>query len=194
MESKINRPTAASGGFVFGSLLVVTGIFLLLAQYLPSDYARYGWALFVVMAGGAFLFIGMTARSVSGLVIPGSIITVVGLILAVQETFGLYATWTYAWALAFPGSFGLGLAIQGTMVGRSEQVRVGARMMTTGAVLFLIFGAIFEGIFQFSGRGFGAAGDTLIPLALIATGVLLIAIRFVGGRPAATPPTQLPAG
>jgi len=43
-------------------------------------------------------------------VIPGSIITIAGLVLAVQNTFDLFATWAYAWALVAPGGVGLGIA------------------------------------------------------------------------------------
>jgi hypothetical protein len=192
MQNQVNRPSATSGGFVVGLLLVLTGVFFLVARYLPSDVGQYGWPLFVVMAGVVLLVIGMTGRSVSGFVVPGSIVTVVGSILAVQSAFGLFATWSYAWALAFPGAVGLGIAIQGMMVGNGDQVRTGTRMMATGAVLFAIFGAIFEGLLHVSGYDFGTVGDLLIALMLIASGVVLIIVRIASGRSGATPPTPLP--
>jgi hypothetical protein len=198
MQSQMNRPTVTSGGSLVGLLLVLAGVYFLIARYLPFDIGQYGWPLFVVLTGATILVVGMSVRAMSGLVIPGSVVTVIGLILAVQNTFSLWATWSYAWALAFPGAIGLGIAIQGMIVGNRNRVRAGARTMSTGVVLFLVFGAFFEGILHVSGYDLGSVGDLLIPLALIASGVVLIVIRLFSGRPGAgsqapAPPTA-PAG
>jgi len=53
----------------------------------------------------------------------GGILTMVGVVLAVQEAYDLYQTWAYAWALVAPGGVGLGLTIYGLFTGRRDDLR-----------------------------------------------------------------------
>jgi len=103
------------GLVVLGAILVVLGALFLAGQLAPVsfDVGHYGWPVVVILPGLAFLAFGLFLDGASGLVIPGSIITIAGLVLAVQNTFDLFATWAYAWALVAPGGVGLGIALQG---------------------------------------------------------------------------------
>ena len=184
MQNQMNRQTSVGGGLGLGVFLIVAGIVFLFARFLPFDIGQYGWPLFVIMAGAAFMIIGLTSRSTAGFVVPGAIVSVVGLILAVQNAFGLWAAWSYAWALVFPFAVGIGIALLGMQLNRPEQVKTGTRMAGMGIVLFLVFGAFFEGILHVSGYDFGVAGNVVIPLVLIFSGVVLIVLRTATNRPA----------
>ncbi|HET7465282.1 MAG TPA: hypothetical protein VFL29_01335 [Candidatus Dormibacteraeota bacterium] len=181
MQNQMHRQSTVGGGAGLGLLLIAAGLVFLVARLLPFDIGQYGWPLFIVMFGLAFLLIGMTT-SASGFVVPGSIATVVGLILAVQNTFDLWASWSYAWALVFPFSIGVGTALLGMRSDRPDQVRTGTGMAGTGIALFLVFGAFFEGILHVDGFEIGSVGDLLIALILIGSGVLLLILRMASNR------------
>src|SRR5437016_5170969 len=128
----------ASGSLILGLLLVLVGAAYLFGQYVPRplfavDLGHYGWPLFVIVPGLALLAVGVTNRSVSGLCIPGAIVTMTGIVLAIQNTFDLFATWAYAWALVAPGGAGLGMFIQGIATGQPGLRAAGLRTMGIGA-------------------------------------------------------------
>lgn len=193
MQNQFKRQASVSGGWGLGVFLIVAGIVFLLARLLPFDMGQYTWPLFVIAAGAMFLALGLAGRSLAGFVIPGSIVTMAGLILAVQNTFGVWAAWSYAWALVFPFSVGVGIALLGMQLGQPDQVRIGSRMAGTGVVLFLVFGTFFEGILHVSGIDLGSVGDLIIPVVLIGTGLVLIVLRMATSRPRPSVPPAPPA-
>jgi hypothetical protein len=67
----------------------------------------------------------------------------VGVILLYQSTADHFESWTYAWALVFPTSTGLGRMVYGSLKGREEMVVTGGRSALIGAVLFVV-GAFFR--------------------------------------------------
>lgn len=186
------------GSLVFGALLVVAGILLLVAQYASIDLGRYGWPLYVIVPGLALLLVGLLMRGASGLVVPGAIVTATGLVLAAQNTFNLWATWAYAWALIFPGGAGVGLALQGRVRGSARQVEAGLQGALLGLALFVVLGAFFEGVVHVSGLYLGAVGQVALAVALIVVGLVLLAARARPRRPVGTaveasPPPEPPA-
>src|SRR5437879_10123465 len=72
---------------VLGGLLVVLGAILLAGQFVRVDIGHYGWPFFIIAPGILILFVGLTARGAvsEGLAIFGSIVTVAGVILLVQD-------------------------------------------------------------------------------------------------------------
>lgn len=189
MQNNINRQSVFTGGTGLGLLLILAGVFFLVAQHLPFDVGQFGWPLFVILFGVAFLFIGL-ATPASGFVVPGSIATMVGLILAVQNAFDLWAAWSYAWALVFPFSLGIGVALLGMQTKNQRQVRDGTRMVGTGIALFLVFGAFFEGILHVDGFVINSTGDLLIAFVLIASGVVLLVLRMATAQAKVRPGGQ----
>ena len=170
------------GSVALGAILVLVGAAYLATQYLPRpvlevDLGHYGWPVFVIVPGLVLLGFGLAAKGLSGLTVPGSIVTIVGLVLAVQNTFDLFATWAYAWALVAPGGVGLGLWLQGVVTRRPAQRAAGLRTMGLGLALFLVGAAFFEGVVHVSGREFGIVGQVLLPALLIAAGVWLLVRR-----------------
>jgi hypothetical protein len=182
-------PPGRRTGELLGALLVAAGLVLLVAQYARIDLGQYGWPLFVIVPGLALLLIGFLTAGASGLLVPGAIVTATGLVLAVQNTFDLWATWAYAWALIAPGAAGVGIALQGRVRGSPGQVEAGLRTAAIGLGLFVVFGAFFEGVGHVSGLDLGAIGQLVLPLALIVVGLALLAARWFSSR-AARPPVE----
>jgi hypothetical protein len=185
MQNQINptnRRSPSDAGVVWGILLVFAGIFFLAVRYAPSDLGQFGWPFFVLVPGLVLLFIGATVRSVAGLLVPGTVVTVVALILAVQNTFDLWASWAYAWALVAPGAFGLGAALLGLARHDRKQTDDGMRAALVGVAMFFVFAVFFEGILHVSGLNFGAPFDIVLPVFLIAIGAALMAFRLVRPR------------
>lgn len=161
------------GSLVGGILLIVFGVLALFGQIFRGfDFWGTFWPFFVI-GFGAMFFVGMAAggKSASGLAIPGSIISVIGLMLFVQNLTGHWESWAYSWAVIVI-SVGLGILIMGYWSGDEGQRRAGWGVMKIGAILFILFGAFFEMIFN----SFGFA-RFLFPVVLIALGVYLILSR-----------------
>jgi hypothetical protein len=170
------------GGVVLGIVLIGLGVLFLLDRAIDVDLASAGWPLFVVVPGLALLALGTAQPGAAGtgLAVGGGITTVVGLILAVQNATGLWATWAYAWALVGPGGTGLGLLAHGLAHGDRSQRSAGVRSIASGVGLFLAFGLFFEGIIGLSGRPL--LTTDLGPIVLIAAGVVVIALALSRGR------------
>lgn len=163
--------------------LLALGVVALAAEFAPKpafDAGRYLWPALVILPGVAFLAAGSTLDGVSGLVIPGAIITITGLVLAVQNTFGVWATWAYAWALIAPGGVGVGLLIQGWLRRSPDERRVGWGLLWLGLGSFVVLGAFFEGVLHISGFDLGPAGKGLVPGILILAGLALLVRNLVG--------------
>jgi hypothetical protein len=163
------RPPRQS--IVLGGLLVLIGAILLAGQFVRVDVGHYGWPFFVIAPGVLILFVALTARGAlsEGLAIFGSIVTVSGLILLVQDATDHYESWAYAWTLVVPGAIGLGMVLYGLTAHRDGNVRSGTRLLGIALVLFLLGAAFFEGII-------GIGGYHLDNRAGVALGVLIIAV------------------
>jgi hypothetical protein len=170
------------GGVALGLILIGLGVLFLVERVADVDLGRFGWPLFVIVPGLLILAWGVTAggREGAGIAAGGGITTMVGLILAVQNATGLWATWAYAWALVGPGGTGLGLIVYGLFRGDRTQLWNGLRSLAAGLVLFAAFGLFFEGVIGLSGRPF-LTGDAL-PFALIALGVVVLGAAVLRGR------------
>jgi hypothetical protein len=165
---------------VAGLALVLLGALALVGQQFGLDPFGLGWPLWVI-GPGVVLFAASFAvggPAGVGLAIPGAIVTVVGLVLAVQQATGLWATWAYVWALVAPGGVGLGMAAYGVVTGRRELVRTGFPLIGIGLALFLGFGLFFEGVLRISGaampdiRSILAGGLVLLGLLVLASAAL----------------------
>lgn len=154
-----------------GLVLVLIGVLLL--------FVRVGevssWPLFVIVPGLALLGLALfgPARQ-AGLAVPGSIVTMVGLILALQEATGTYQTWSYAWGLVL-AAVGIGTFLQASIETRPAGQREGLRLAGVGLALFAGFGVFFEA-FVFADAMRGVVG-WLVPAALIAAGVWMLLRR-----------------
>jgi hypothetical protein len=134
-----------------GIVLVVTGGLFLADQLLDIQIMRFFWPLLLVLFGLTF-FIGMVfaGKRGAGLAIPGALITTIGLLLFIQNTFNLWVTWTYAWGLLISAT-GLGMLIMNIYLKRVGVRRVAGLLIGIGLTLFVVFGLLFEIILNIAG-------------------------------------------
>lgn len=182
--SQLSAPTlrgsSPGGGVILGLVLVGVGILFLLQEFLNVDVWQYSWPLIFVAAGVLF-FVAMvvSGRTYGGLAVPGSILTVMGLILLVQNAFDQFESWAYAWALIFPTALGIGRLIDGLWTGRPSLRESGIRQTWTGLVIFVLFAAFFELVLNLSGFFREDVGQLAFPALLIVVGVLLLLSRII---------------
>ena len=172
---------SAPPGLVAGVILVIIGAALLVSRFVDISYGGVTWPLWIVVPGVALL-VGsffIPPRGGLGLAVPGMIVTIVGLVLWVQEVYGLYATWAYAWALVAPTGPGLAMLLYGLVHRDGELVGDGFRTTLVGLGLFLGFALFFEGVIGLSGDPIPNL-DQLAPYGIIALGVLLLILSFFG--------------
>ncbi len=165
----MNNDRARNAGNVAVALVLIgLGVLFLLGQITGIRWGAWLWPFTVILPGLA-LFVGMLLAGPkgSGLAIPASIVTMVGLILLYQNTFRHWESWSYAWALIFPTAVGLGLIIEGIYGGHPENVRTGRTMLAIGIIVFVMAGAAFE-LLIFGGRGLGRY---VWPLLLVGGGI-----------------------
>jgi hypothetical protein len=170
------------GGVVLGLILIALGGLFLVERATGFDLADAGWPLFVVVPGILILLWGlsMTGREGVGLAVGGGITTVVGLILAVQNLTGRWATWAYAWALVGPGGTGVGLLAYGVSHRDQGMITNGLRSLGSGLALFVAFGLFFEGVIGLSGQPF--LSTDIGPVILIGIGVAVLLFGVFRGR------------
>lgn len=163
-----------TGSLIGGAVLIGLGILALLSELFERlNFWGTFWP-FIIIGIGAMFFAGMAAggKSTAPLAIPGSIISLIGLTLFVQNLTGHYESWAYVWTVIV-FSVGLGIFIMGRWNGDAGSVHGGKGVMRTGAILFLIFAAFFEGLifrtFSFSGY--------ILPAGLIVLGLYLVLKR-----------------
>jgi len=177
-------PTARRAGssVAFGVVLVVLGLFALLVQFTGFD-AGQSWPLFVVIPGLTLLVVGYISLG-TGALIPGAILTVIGLILAYQSSTGDWPSWAFAWPLVAPGGVGLGLFLQGIRNRDSHLLRQGRVLMFVAAIIFMIGFVIFATIFRISDMDYGWFGKAALPALLIVVGLVLLARSIQRSRAA----------
>ena len=154
-----------------GIVLIALGAIFLLGRFV--DLGAAVWPLIVMAPGIALLawaFLG--GREATGLAVPGSIVTMVGLILFIQNATNRFETWSYAWGLVV-AAVGIGTWLYGSLAHKDDKVQEGVRTFTVGLALFAGFGLFFEFVIGIGGRG-GLLGTWLLPLLLIAAGAALL--------------------
>lgn len=157
---------------VLGLLLILFGLFLLVAQTIPElrDWLgiEYSWPLLVVGTGAALLVMGL-ALGVPEMAIPATIVGGIGGLLLWQNVTGNWESWAYTWTL-IPGFVGVGLLLAGLLRGGSRSMtQSGTSLVVMSLVFFAIFGTFFGGLDSMG---------TFWPILLIAVGALLVAWSF----------------
>jgi hypothetical protein len=172
-EVSVDTSNRTIGSIIGGVLLIAFGL-LALASQLFRGFNFWGtfWPLILIGIGIVF-FAGMFAagRSGGGLAIPGAIFSGIGLMMFFQNLTNHWESWSYGWTVIVM-SVGVGIYIAGWWATSESQKQAGIRVFTIGLILFVIFGAFFEMIFQSSGLA-----QIIFPLALVALGAYLIFTR-----------------
>jgi hypothetical protein len=116
-----------------------------------------------------------------GLAIPASIVTIMGVILLVQNSFNLWQTWAYAWALVFPTSVGIGTWLIGWWADDPARRRSGQRTTEIVLMMSLGFAAFFELVLNLSGFWWQPSlGATAFAILLMLVGAYLLLWRGNG--------------
>jgi hypothetical protein len=168
-------------GIALGVVLVVVGLFYLVVQVAAVDLSSFGWPLFVIIPGVTLLIVGIISLG-TGAAIPGGILTMVGLVLAYQNSTGHWTSWAYAWALVAPGGVGLGLFLQGLRERNSHLVRQGRSLMFIAALIFMVGFVFFESILNISGINEQPVVRAALPALFIVIGILLLARSISNSR------------
>jgi len=168
------KPSGRGGSTIaLGVVLVVLGLFALLVQFTGFD-AGGSWPLFVVIPGLTLLLVGFLSLG-TGALIPGAILTVIGLILAYMNATQDWPAWAFAWPLVAPGGVGLGIWLQGLRTSDAHLLRQGRVLMFVAALIFMIGFVIFGTIFRISETDYGWFGKAALPALLIVIGIVLLA-------------------
>lgn len=169
-------------GLVIGILLVVLGTVFLVVRVADIRWSGVTWPLGIIVPGLALVVASFLVggRGGLGLAIPGTMIAIVGAILWVQETYGLYSTWAYAWALVAPTGPGIAMLGYGLFIRDRAMAADGLRTAMVGIGLFIGFAVFFEGALGLSGDRV-AGLDTILPVVIVAFGALLVALSLFGG-------------
>ncbi len=190
MAENNGRGTAS---LVVGAVLVACGLLFFLAQVLQISLWGLIWPFFIIVPGLVFFLAMMLGGESAGpLAIPGSIVTMLGLLLFYQNLFNHWESWAYAWALVFPTAVGIGLIISGTWAGRPGTVAVGRQWARVGLIIFAVAGVFFELIIGISRHG---PARLVWPLVLVGGGAYLL-LRHAATRPRPEVPATVarPAG
>ena len=170
-------------GIALGVVLVVVGLFYLVVQVAAVDLSSFGWPLFVIIPGVTLLIVGFVSLG-TGAAIPGGILTMVGLVLAYQNSTGHWTSWAYAWALVAPGGVGLGLFLQGLRERNGNLMRQGRSLMFIAALIFMVGFVFFESILNISGINDAPVVKAALPALFIVIGILLLARSIANSRKA----------
>jgi hypothetical protein len=174
MDMEPDRPGPTR--IIVGSAIVVVGLLLLLGRLIDLDLGAL-WPLFVLIPGAVMLVSGLAAApggSGTAATVTGSQLTGLGLLLLFQNLTGWWQTWAYGWALVWPTSIGIGLAVRGALSGDDETARNGRNTAFVGFVLFLVGFVFFEGVLNISGSSFGKIGQYALPALLIGSGLFIM--------------------
>lgn len=156
-----------------GMVLIVVGAFALVIVLAGIDLTQYGWPLFVIIPGLTLLVAGFASFG-SAATIPGGVVTVLGLLLAYQNSTGDWPSWAYAWALVVPGGVGLGMYLQALRDRDQHALKTGRTLIFIGVMIFAIGFVLFESILGISGRDYGIVGKAALPALLIVIGLILL--------------------
>ncbi len=172
-----NKKAIITWQIYLGLVLVVTGGLFLADQLLALNLLRFFWPLLIILFGLTF-FVGMlvAGRRASGLAVPGTLLTVIGIILFVQNTFDLWVTWAYAWALLIT-AVGVGLLIMNAYHKREGLRRAGGLIMGLGLILFVMFGVLFEVILNIAGTS--SQTGLFLGSGLVLLGVFVLFSRAI---------------
>lgn len=163
------RRVRRAGTVWFVQALLMVGLMWFLRMLVPFWFS---WALILVGLGAMFI-IAAVLTGVGAQAIPGVIIGGLGMLLYWQDMTGLWASWSYAWAL-IPGYAGAGLVLANLLgMGGLTVRKVGLQMMAWSGVTFLVFGFFFA---------FGGRLIRLWPLWLVVLGVWILQASLARGH------------
>jgi hypothetical protein len=184
MDNDDARRRWRGGEAALGGLLVLLGLVVLLGQALNLEVGRVAWPVFVIVPGLGLLGLGLASPGRLGEVLAtvGGVVTMAGVVLAVQNATDRFETWAYAWALVLVVGVGIGRWLVGVVRGRGDLAVSGGWLIAGGLVGFLVLAVFFEAVIGIGGRPVGSAGRYGLAALLIGAGLVLLSRRLLAGR------------
>ncbi len=173
IKSLFSKPAA-----LVGITLIVIGLLTIVSRLLGYSLGHFLWPFFIIVPGLLALYGGMKASDTGSepLLIIGSIITITGVLLFIQTITGLWASWSYAWALVAPTGVGVAEWIYGNKTGNEAKKTSGKKVVWIGLILFAVGLVFFELILHVSGTGPGYLG---VAIAFLIIGILFLVFSFI---------------
>ena len=146
-----------------GVSFILLGTLFLAGRYigerLDIDFGHYSWPFFIIVPGLLLFIASFAFERRAGIIMAtiGAMVSTVGFILLIQNTFDLFASWAYAWTLVAPTSIGLAKLAYGAVRGLKDQVKSGLSLTGIGLAMFILGALFFELAIGISGFRFGAA-------------------------------------
>jgi hypothetical protein len=184
MDNDDTRRRWRGGEAALGGLLVLLGLVVLLGQAVELEVGRVTWPVFVIVPGLALLGMGLAAPGRLGevLAMVGGVVTVAGVVLAVQNATDRFDTWAYAWTLVLVVGAGIGRWLVGVVRGHRDLAASGAWLGAVGLAGFLVLAMFFEVVVGIGGRPVGSAGRYGLAALLMVAGVVLLGRRLLAAR------------
>ncbi len=192
-DKPVTKPASNLVGTLMGAILILLGIAFLMVRFILSvfdfDFGHYTWPLFIIVPGVLMFLSAFILERKAGVTLAmfGGMVTMTGVILMIQNTFDLFATWAYVWALVAPTSMGLAKLVYGALRGLRDEVKTGFTMTWVGAVIYLVAGAFFELVIGLNGLRLNISWMCW-PVLLIGAGVLTIIVNLMPRRNASSQP------
>ncbi|MFQ5615713.1 MAG: hypothetical protein ACE5GO_04540 [Anaerolineales bacterium] len=136
---------ARRGNIIWGSIMILLGVFFLAVQLVPDLDSWIGgnWPVIIIGVGALFLLAGILTGTPS-LTIPAAIVGGIGGLLFWQNATGNWETWAYAWTF-IPGFVGVGLTLFDLFRGKFRLPAGGPVLIFISLILFAIFGSFLGG-------------------------------------------------
>ena len=172
---------------LLGAGLILLGILFLIGRYVRTvfdfDIGHYAWPFFIIIPGLLLFMASFVFERRAGVTVAifGSMVTMTGLVLLIQNTFDVFASWAYAWALVAPTSFGLAKLVYGALHGLGDEVKSGLTLSGIGLAIFVIGGFFFELVIGINGFNFGLSW-LCWPALLIGLGMILLISNLLPRR------------
>ena len=172
---------------LLGMLLILLGFLFLIGRYIGSllefDFGHYTWPFFIIIPGLLLFMVSFAVEQRAGIMLAifGGMLATTGTILLIQNTFDLFATWAYAWALVAPTSIGLAKVSYGRLRGLGGEIKSGLKLTGIGLAIFVFTAFFFELGIGISGFRFGAAW-LCWPVLLIGLGIGLLLSNLLPSR------------
>lgn len=133
---------------VLGILLILVAAWLIATRLQPdlADLIKlpaFDWPMWVVLTGAGLLVLGLLVGA-PGMAVPACIVAGIGGILYYCDTTGNWGAWAYLWTL-IPGFVGIGSILAG-LLGEDlkHSLRDGVNQLVFSAVMFAVFGTLFD--------------------------------------------------
>lgn len=167
VSDKVRGNLMNSQSKVLGAILVIIGLLAILSQIFHISIFNIDnlWFLFILVPGLYFEFTYFTTKREPGILVPGGILTTIGLLFCFEILTGWQFS-AYTWPI-YPLAVAIGLFQLYWFGGKERALLIPVGILSTIAAAGLI-GCLFNQIFYWLN------GSLLIPIILVIFGLFII--------------------